>query len=230
MGCIQLGICQISGFQAIGNMSRFPAHQCGEIAENREFSQNEGRKSAFSRHGIVSVKLLNGQILNWVNLARFSAQFRGSRLSGTCEGFQSNTEGKQLKIVIKSYDVIWSITSRHFYGTNMLFVRFWDDWILKGGQISHFSSIFMVRLWLELGYLFQQKMSKKCDFFSFFFGKIGAMPKIPAQSGYLEKNFFLENIPHYLGSKMPKTGLKNINFWLNYSLYATCRWKFKSKC
>ena len=33
-------------------------------------------------------------------------------------------------------------------------------------------------------------MSKKCDFFSFFFGKIGAMPKIPAQSGYLEKKIF----------------------------------------
>ena len=25
-------------------------------------------------------------------------------------------------------------------------------------------------------------------------------------------------------------GLKNINFWPNYSLYATCRWKFRSKC
>ena len=56
---------------------------------------------------------------------------------------------------VKSYDVIWSITSRHFYGTNMLFVRFWDNWISKGGQISHFNSIFMVRLWLEVGRLFQ---------------------------------------------------------------------------
>ena len=33
-------------------------------------------------------------------------------------------------------------------------------------------------------------MTKKFDIFAFFFGKIGAMPKIPAHSGYLEKNFF----------------------------------------
>ena len=31
---------------------------------------------------------------------------------------------------------------------------------------------------------------EKIRFFCVFFGKIGAMPKIPAHSGYLEKNFF----------------------------------------
>lgn len=77
---------------------------------------------------------------------------------------------------------------------------------------------------------FSIENDEKIRYFCVFFGKIGAMPKIPAHSGYVEKIFFLENIPHYIGSKMPKTGLKNINFWLNYSLYGTCRWKFKPKC
>ena len=37
---------------------------------------------------------------------------------------------------------------------------------------------------------FSIENDEKIRYFCVFFGKIGAMPKIPAHSGYVEKNFF----------------------------------------
>ena len=44
----------------------------------------------------------------------------------------------------------------------------------------------MVRTWTT----FSIENVEKIRFFCVFFGKIGAMPKIPAHSGYLEKKIF----------------------------------------
>ena len=57
-------------------MSRIPRQKCGEIAENRHFSENEGQKSAFFVITIVSDKLLNAEILNGVHISQFIPGFR----------------------------------------------------------------------------------------------------------------------------------------------------------
>ena len=73
----------ISRFQAIRNIKRFPAQQCGEIAENRQFSQNSGRKSAFFRHHHCIRETSKCSDTKWGVNPSVYADFRSSRLTGT---------------------------------------------------------------------------------------------------------------------------------------------------
>ena len=73
----------ISGFQAVRNIKRFPVQQCGEIAENRQFPQNSGRKSAFFRHHHCIRETSKCSDTKWGVNSSVYADFRSSRLTGT---------------------------------------------------------------------------------------------------------------------------------------------------
>ena len=58
-----------------------------------------------------------------------------SRLSGICQGFQLNSAGKQLKIVISRK---MKVESRHFYGITIVSDKLLNAEILNGVHISQF--------------------------------------------------------------------------------------------
>ena len=63
----------------------------------RHFSQNEGRKSASLRHGIVSVNFLNSRISNGVHISRLLAIFRGIDYREHAKALGYKVRGNELR-------------------------------------------------------------------------------------------------------------------------------------
>ena len=141
MGCKQLGICRFSEFQVIGNMKRFSGQQCGEIAKNRQFSQNSGRKSAFFRQRQCIRETSKCSDTKRGVYSSIFADFRSSRISGTRKSFQLNSAGKQLKIV-NSRKI--RVESRHFFGITLVSGKLLNVRILNGVYIARYLPIFGV--------------------------------------------------------------------------------------